>query len=32
MTVSKHLRNSPLTFPEMLGKMERGLRGSGIPE
>ena len=32
MTVSKHLRDSPLTIPEMLGKMERGLRGSGIPE
>jgi hypothetical protein len=32
MTVSKHLRDSPLTIPEMLGKMERGLRGIGIPE
>ena len=32
MTISRHLRDSPLTMPEMLGKMERGLRGIGIPE
>lgn len=32
MTVSKYLRDSPLTTPELLGRMERGLHGIGVPE
>ena len=32
MTISETLRDSPSPVPEMLGRMERGLRGIGIPE
>ena len=32
MTISKYIRDSPLTTPEMLCRMECGLRGIGIPE
>jgi TolB-like protein len=32
MTISIYIRDSPLTTPDMLGKMEHGLRGIGIPE
>ncbi|WP_167852801.1 winged helix-turn-helix domain-containing protein [Pseudotabrizicola sediminis] len=32
MTISKYIRDLPVTTPEMLGRMECGLRGIGIPE